>query len=82
MAATLSPEHAPRLGITASRKVGNAVARNRVKRAVREWFRTERRSLSADRDYVVILRAKACELSAGDLARELSVALAIREECG
>ncbi len=29
----------PRLGITASRKVGNAVARHRLKRRVREIFR-------------------------------------------
>ncbi len=28
-----------RLGITVTRKVGNAVCRNRIKRLVREWFR-------------------------------------------
>ena len=32
-------EDGPRLGITASRKVGNSVARHRVKRRVREIFR-------------------------------------------
>jgi ribonuclease P protein component len=28
-----------RLGITVTRKVGNAVVRNRIKRALREWLR-------------------------------------------
>lgn len=32
-------EHA-RLGMIVSRRVGNAVVRNRIKRCVREWFRT------------------------------------------
>jgi ribonuclease P protein component len=30
-----------RLGITVTRKVGNAVRRNRIKRLVREWFRSQ-----------------------------------------
>lgn len=29
-----------RLGITVTRKVGNAVVRNRIKRLIREWLRT------------------------------------------
>ena len=35
----------PRLGITVTRKVGNAVARNRIKRLVREVFRRRRSAL-------------------------------------
>lgn len=31
---------AGRLGITVTRKVGNAVVRNRIKRMLREWLRT------------------------------------------
>lgn len=37
-----------RLGLAVSRKVGNAVARNRVKRRVRELFRRRVRTLIAD----------------------------------
>ena len=34
-----NPELAGRLGITVTKKVGNAVVRNRIKRLVREWMR-------------------------------------------
>ena len=33
------PELSGRLGITVTKKVGNAVVRNRIKRLVREWMR-------------------------------------------
>ena len=36
-----------RLGITVSRRVGNAVRRNRIKRLVREWFRLRKYGLGA-----------------------------------
>ncbi len=64
----------PRLGLTVSRKVGNAVARNRVKRRVREWFRRERGHLTPGRDYVVIARPGAAELDARALWSELAEA--------
>lgn len=53
----------PRLGITVSRKVGSAVARNRVKRRVREIFRHERPRLPGAEDLVLIARSGAAELS-------------------
>jgi ribonuclease P protein component len=34
-----NPELVGRLGITVTKKVGNAVVRNRIKRLVREWMR-------------------------------------------
>lgn len=43
-----------RLGLVVSRKVGNAVARNRVKRRVRELFRTTDDLLPPGVDLVVI----------------------------
>ena len=43
-----------RLGIIASKKVGNAVARNRVKRAIRETFRQIKHRMTPAVDIVVI----------------------------
>lgn len=62
---------AKRLGISASRRVGNAVVRNRVKRGVREWFRGHRTMLPPGVDLVVIARRPAAELDATAIASSL-----------
>jgi ribonuclease P protein component len=64
-------DEAPKLGLAVSRRVGGAVARNRVKRRVREWFRKARPELPAATDWVVIARAGAAELDAAATAAEL-----------
>ena len=61
-----------RLGITASRRVGSAVARNRVKRRIREWFRKERTGWGAPLDVLVIARQRATELEFSELSERLS----------
>jgi len=43
-----------RLGIIASKKVGNAVARNRVKRVIREIFRQIKHRMEPALDIVII----------------------------
>ncbi|MBK7973754.1 MAG: ribonuclease P protein component [Deltaproteobacteria bacterium] len=45
-----------RLGITIPRQVGNAVLRNRLRRLVREYFRTRREQFGDAHDFVVIPR--------------------------
>jgi ribonuclease P protein component len=65
----------PRLGVTVSSKVSNAVNRNRVKRWVREAFREVGADLPAV-DLVVIARAAAPE--AGLAAARRALAEAVR----
>ncbi|PXA03139.1 ribonuclease P protein component [Coraliomargarita sinensis] len=47
----------PMLGVIASRRVGNAVKRNRGKRLVREIFRRSAGTLPPGSRYVVVLRS-------------------------
>jgi len=61
----------PRLGVTVSRRVGSAVVRNRVKRAVREWFRRTQGLLAPHADLVVIARQGAAGLRAREISDEL-----------
>jgi ribonuclease P protein component len=65
-----------RLGITASRKVGNAVARNRVRRRLREAARIVLPANAAKgRHYVVIGRAATLKRPFGMLVSDLRSAL-------
>lgn len=57
------PLTAPKLGVTVSRRVGNAVVRNRVKRLVREFFRCHRDQLPMSIDLNVIARTGAAKQS-------------------
>ncbi len=66
---------ATRLGITATRKTGSAVVRNRAKRLVREFFRRHYHELAPATDIVVIVRPCEKKLSYAEVERELSRAL-------
>ncbi|MCO4748353.1 MAG: ribonuclease P protein component [Proteobacteria bacterium] len=66
----------PRFGLTVSRKVGNAVVRNRVKRRLREAIRHERvgRELGAV-DLVFIARPSAAQADASVLRSDVRRAM-------
>lgn len=63
-----------RLGVTVSRRVGNAVARNHVKRRIREWFRNDWAKFDEPVDIVVIGRQAAAEMTGPEISSELSQA--------
>lgn len=60
-----------RFGITVTRKIGNAVTRNRVKRVVRAGFREVAASFPRGLDLVVVARASAPQAMSRDAAAEL-----------
>jgi ribonuclease P protein component len=51
-----------RLGVSASRKVGSAVSRNRIKRLAREYFRQNRHLLGNNLDVHVIAKKEAANV--------------------
>ncbi len=51
-----------RLGVTVTKKTGNAVIRNRMKRLCREFFRLHRNSIAGKRDINIVVTKEAAQL--------------------
>ena len=60
-----------RIGITASKKVGNAPERNRIKRLIREYFRHRQENNPEAKDINIIARKGIVSLQNKEINKEL-----------
>ena len=56
------------MGITTSKKIGNAVERNRARRVIRAAYRSIEDKVSENYDFVFVARSKTIFTKSGDLA--------------
>lgn len=56
------------MGITTSKKIGNAVERNRARRVIRAAYRSIESQICENYDFVFVARTKTIFTKSGDLA--------------
>ncbi|ANU14640.1 Ribonuclease P protein component [Planococcus halocryophilus Or1] len=66
-----------RVGLSVSKKVGNAVARNRIKRYIRQTFLELKDDLLPNADYIIIARPQAATLDFHESKKSLEHVLKI-----
>lgn len=66
-----------RVGLSVSKKIGNAVTRNRIKRYLRQSFLELKDELQNDMDYVIVARHQAAELDFHETKKNLQHVLRI-----
>lgn len=61
-----------RLGLTVSKKIGNAVMRNKVRRRLKEIYRLKEDMLPAGYDFVIVARASAADATYAELDKDMN----------
>ncbi len=61
-----------RLGITASKKIGSAVKRNRAKRVIREAYRACLPQIDGHYDFVIVARHQCTKIKSQEAAKMLA----------
>lgn len=60
-----------RIGLSVSKKIGNAVIRNKVKRSIRQAFFELKEGIEPNKDYVVIARKPASDMNVSEVKKSL-----------
>jgi len=64
-----------RIGVSISKKVGNSVKRNRIKRVIKENFREYYNTVDENKDYVFVARVGCSDATFTDIKREMKFLL-------
>ena len=70
-----------RLGITVSKKIGNSVKRNRVKRFIREFYRLHKTDFTQGYDIVIVAKKGVCNLDFWKIKEELGKSILDKRFC-
>ena len=66
-----------RIGLSVSKKIGNAVTRNRIKRYVRQAIHELQEQVSQENDYVIIARKPTAEMDFFEVKKSLTHVLKV-----